>query len=67
MVEIKNKGMYGLPQAGILFLADKRLVKHLATYGYVKAPRTPGLFRHITRPVTFCLVVDDFAIKYVGK
>jgi hypothetical protein len=64
MVEI-NKGMYGLPQAGIL--ANKRLVKHLATHGYVKAPRTPGLFRHITRPVTFCLVVDDFAIKYVGK
>jgi hypothetical protein len=64
MVEI-NKGMYGLPQAGIL--ANKRLVKHLATHGYVKAPRTPGLFTHVTRPVTFCLVVDDFAIKYVGK
>jgi hypothetical protein len=64
MVEI-NKGMYGLPQAGIL--ANKRLVKHLASHGYVKAPRTPGLFNHITRPVSFCLVVDDFAIKYVGK
>jgi hypothetical protein len=64
MVEI-NKGMYGLPQAGIL--ANKRLVKHLASHGYVKAPRTPGLFTHVTRPVTFCLVVDDFAIKYVGK
>jgi hypothetical protein len=64
MVEI-NKGMYGLPQAGIL--ANQRLVKHLASHGYVKAPRTPGLFNHITRPVSFCLVVDDFAIKYVGK
>jgi hypothetical protein len=64
MVEI-NKGMYGLPQAGIL--ANERLVKHLASHGYVKAPRTPGLFKHVTRPVTFCLVVDDFAIKYVGK
>eukprot|EP00978_Attheya_sp_CCMP212_P010371 scaffold25103_cov42-Attheya_sp.AAC.1 len=64
MVEI-NKGMYGLPQAGIL--ANKCLVKHPATHGYVKAPRTHGLFRHVTRPVTFCLVVDDFAIKYVGK
>jgi hypothetical protein len=64
MVEI-NKGMYGLPQAGIL--ANERLVKHLASHGYVKAPRTPGLFKHVTRPVSFCLVVDDFAIKYVGK
>eukprot|EP00978_Attheya_sp_CCMP212_P003602 scaffold7535_cov63-Attheya_sp.AAC.4 len=64
MVEI-NKGMYGLPQAGIL--ANKRLFKHLATHGYVKAPRTPGLFRHVTRPITFCLAVDDFAIMYVRK
>jgi hypothetical protein len=64
MVEIK-KGMYGLPQAGIL--ANQRLVKHLAKSGYQQMPRTPGLFQHETRPVTFCLVVDDFCIKYVGK
>jgi hypothetical protein len=64
MVEIR-KGMYGLPQAGIL--ANRRLVKHLAKSGYHEMPRTPGLFRHETRPVTFCLVVDDFGIKYVGK
>ena len=64
VVEIR-KGMYGLPQAGIL--ANKRLKKHLAKAGYHEAPRTPGLFRHETRPVTFCLVVDDFGIKYVGK
>eukprot|EP00978_Attheya_sp_CCMP212_P030050 scaffold109166_cov30-Attheya_sp.AAC.1 len=64
MVEIK-KGMYGLPQAGIL--VNKRLCKHLAKSGYIQMPRTPGLFRHETHPVTFCLVVDDFCIKYVGK
>ena len=28
---------------------------------------TPGLFRHDTRPVTFCLTVDDFFVKYVGR
>jgi hypothetical protein len=64
VVEIR-KGMYGLPQAGIL--ANKRLKKHLAKSGYHETPRTPGLFRHETRPITFCLVVDDFGIKYVGK
>ncbi len=26
----------------------------------------PGLWRHVWRPVTFCLVVDDFGIKTVG-
>jgi hypothetical protein len=29
-------------------------------------PHTAGLFRHATRPITFCLVVDDFGVKYEG-
>jgi len=57
--------MYGLPQAGIL--AYNRLVAHLALSGYTPVQHTPGLFRHATRPVTFSLVVDDFAIKYVDR
>jgi hypothetical protein len=64
VVEIR-KGMYGLPQAGIL--ANTRLVKHLEASGYIQSKRVPGLFTHETRPVTFSLVVDDFGIKYVGK
>jgi hypothetical protein len=64
LVEIR-KGMYGLPQAGII--ANERLKTHLATWGYHACPSTPGLFCHDTRPVTFCLVIDDFGIKYVGK
>jgi hypothetical protein len=62
-VEIR-KGMYGLPQAGIL--AHDRLVEHLARHGYVKAPHTAGLFRHVTRPIQFTLVVDNFGVKYTG-
>jgi hypothetical protein len=64
MVEIR-KGMYGLPQAGIL--ANNRLAKHLATFGYSPANHTPGLFHHATRPISFCLVVYDFDVKYVGR
>jgi hypothetical protein len=60
-----RKGMYGLPQAGIL--ASKRLTTHLATFGYYPTNQTPGLWRHKTRPVTFSLVVDDFGVKYVGR
>ena len=56
--------MYGLPQAGIL--ANNRLVDHLASHGYRQSQHTRGLFTHITRQVAFCLVVDDFGIRYVG-
>jgi hypothetical protein len=64
LVEIR-KGMYGLPQAGIL--ANDRLQAHLATAGYHPVKHTPGLYRHATRPITFTLVVDDFGVKYVGR
>ena len=64
LVEI-SKGMYGLSQAGII--ANKRLVTHLLGHGYTQCTHTPGLFRHDTRPVTFCLTVDDFGVKYVGR
>jgi hypothetical protein len=63
MVEI-TKGMYGLPQAGIL--ANDRLQAHLAIHGYTTTANTPGLFHHATRPISFTLVVDDFGVKYVG-
>jgi hypothetical protein len=60
-----RRGCYGLPQAGIL--ANKLLKKRLATDGYFELPHTPGLFKHISRPVQFSLVVDDFGIKYSGQ
>ena len=39
-----QKGMYGLPQAGIL--ANKLLTKHIARHGYYPCTHTPGLWRH---------------------
>ena len=60
-----NKGMYGLPQAGIL--ANKLLKKRLAKFGYFEMPHTPGLWKHVSRPISFTPMVDDFDIKYVGK
>lgn len=58
------KGMYGLPQVGIL--ANKCLTTHLATFGYISTTQTPGLWQHPTHHITFSLVVDNFGIKYVG-
>ena len=63
-VEIR-RSMYGLPKAGIL--AEKQLICFLGSYGYSPVPHTPGLWHHQWWPITFCLVVDDFGVKYIGK
>jgi hypothetical protein len=51
-----RRAMYGLPQAGIL--ANKLLKQRLAKHGYYEVTHTPGLWKHISRPVQFTLVVD---------
>ncbi len=60
-----QKGMYGLPQAGII--AQQPLKKCLKAHGYSQSTITPGLWKHDTRPISFLLVVDDFGVKYVGE
>jgi hypothetical protein len=54
-----------LKQTGLL--ANELLQKRLAPFGYYLARHTPGLWLHKTRPIAFSLIVDDFAVKYVGK
>jgi hypothetical protein len=63
-IEVR-KGMYGLKQAGLL--ANQLIQTRLAPFGYYLARHTPGLWLHKTRPISFTLVVDDFAFKYVGN
>ena len=60
-----RKGMYGLPQSGIL--ANKLLKERLSKKGYFELPHTPGLWKHVSRPVAFTLIVDDSRVKYVGE
>ena len=60
-----RRTIYGLPQAGIL--ANKQLREKLLPAGYYEVAHTPGLWRHVTRPIQFTLVVDDFGIKNEGK
>jgi hypothetical protein len=48
-------------------LANQLLQARLALFGYYPARHTPGLWLHKTRLISFTLVVDDFAVKYVGK
>jgi hypothetical protein len=55
-IEIQ-KGMYGLPQAGIL--ANELLQRNLDKDSYRPTTHTHGLCTHDTRPISFSLVVDD--------
>ena len=59
------KAIYGLPQAGVL--ANKLLKKRLEPSRYYNMPHTPGLWKHVSCPIAFTLVVDEFGVKYVGK
>ena len=60
-----QKGMYGLPQAGII--AQQLLKELLKKHGYRQSQTTPGLWKHDTRPISFSLIVNDFGVKYVGE
>ena len=42
-------------------------IHFLGSYSYSPVPHTPGLWCHQWRPITFCLVVNDFGVKYIGK
>ena len=62
---IVSKGMYTLPQSGIITqqLLEERLRKEV----YTQSQFTPGLWSHKWRPVQFSLVVDNSGVKYIGK
>ncbi len=59
-----QKGMYGLPQAGII--VQDLFQARLAKVGYHQSKIIPGLWTHKTRKKCFTLFVDDFAIKYTS-
>ena len=63
-LEVRNT-IWGLPCAGAV--SNALLKKRLAPKGYYEVPHTPGLWKHISRPISFSLVVDDFGVKYEGK
>ena len=60
-----KKGIYGQKQAAIL--AHENLVKNLQQYGYNHISHTLSLWKHDTKPITFCLCLDDLGIKYFNK
>ncbi len=60
-----RRAVWGLPQAGIL--ANKWLRRKLAPFGYYECVNTPGLWYHVSRPISFTLIINNFGVKYVGN
>ena len=60
-----RRSIYGLTQSGKL--ANDYLIKKIMPHGYFEVKHTPGLWTHITRPIQFTLVVDDFGVKYTRR
>jgi hypothetical protein len=60
-----QKGMYGLPQAGML--AHRLLEQQLNEHGYQQSQVTPGLWKHALRPISFTLCINNFGVKYIGQ
>jgi hypothetical protein len=58
-----RKGMYRLPQAGIL--ANKFIKERMARLRFFKQSHTPGLWKPVICPVWFNLCVDNFGMKYI--
>ena len=63
-VEVR-KGMYALPQTGLLahILLEEQLQKH----GYKQSKLTVGFWKHKGGPICFTLVVENFGLNYIRK
>ena len=59
------RNIYGLPQAGKL--ANEFLSKKLAPHGYFEVKHTPGLWKHIYRPLQFTVLLMTLASSTQGE
>ena len=60
-----SMGMYGIPEAGRL--ANDLLRQTLKKFGYYETTHTPGFWKHLYKPISWTLIVDDFGFKYTDK
>ena len=48
-------------------LANDLLIARLKKYGYIEATHTPGYWKHLWKPISWTLIVDEFGFKYTNK
>ena len=57
--------IYWIKQAGKI--TNDNLIEYIKEFGYYPFRKTPGLWLHKTRNISFTLVVDDLGVKYIEK
>ena len=62
---LNYKGMYDLLQAGRITYDN--LLTHISLGCYIRTWITLGLFKHYTKPITFCNVVNGFGVNSNGR
>ena len=60
-----RKAQYGFSQSNTL--ATKKLAVDLKAYGYYKVPKTNGLQKRKSCPISCTLVVNDFGVSDMNK
>ena len=45
----------------------KLIAHHLHNHGYYQVKHTPGIWRHVRRPISFTFLVVNFGVGYVGR
>ena len=48
-------------------LKKNLIAKYLSKHGYYQVKQTPGLCKHVWRPISFTFVVDEFGIDHFGR
>ena len=48
-------------------ISNEDLIEYPKEFGYYPSRKTPGLWLHKTRKISFNLVVDDLGVKYINK
>ena len=65
VILMAEKGIYGLPYAGII--AHNLMEERQELHGYTQSDNTPNCWFHKWRPISFTLSVDDVGLKYAGE
>ena len=60
-----RRSIYGLSKAGNS--ENKYLREKLRPHRYYRVSHTPGLWKNISLPIDFSIVVDNFGVNYGGE
>ena len=48
-------------------ISKRSVTSNTEKHGYMEATHTPGYWKHMWKPISWTLIVDDFGFKYTNK